>query len=179
MRRSAHISEPAAGPGGPARLLDWLRQVETAVAGGCLVVMTAVVFADVMGREIWNTGIRGAQKLGVYTFVYAGFLGLPLATGAGAHLRPRFADGLARAIPARLMPRLQHGVAALLSLVLAWVALSFALETRALGETSLALPIPIWLVQIVLPYAFFSSGLRHALFALFPALTPDEAGEAF
>lgn len=177
MRRPAHISEPAAGPEIPARLLEWLRLMETAVAGGFLVAMTAVVFADVVGREIWNTGLLGAQKLGVYAFVYAGFLGLPLATGSGAHLRPRFADGLTHAIPGHLMARLQHGVAALLSLALAWVALSFTLETRTLGETSPALPIPVWLVQIVLPYAFFSSGLRHALFVLFPALTPNEAGE--
>jgi len=179
MTRSVRISARAAGPACPVRLLEGLRRVETAVAGGCLALMTAVVFADVMGREIWETGILGAQKLGVYAFVYAGFLGLPLATGPGVHLRPRFADGLARAVPARLMARLQNGVAALLSLALSWVALSFALETRALGETSLALPIPVWLVQIVLPYAFLSSGLRHALFALFPALTPTETGEAF
>ena len=40
------------------------------------------------------------------------------------------------------------------------------------GETAAVLSVPLWPVQIVLPYAFLSSALRHFSFAAFPSLKP-------
>jgi len=77
-----------------ARVMRTATAAETVVAILALVVMTSVEFLDVLGRDLIEQGIAGAQRVGVFAFVLAGFLGLPLATAQGGHLRPKFADGL-------------------------------------------------------------------------------------
>lgn len=158
-----------------ARVMRAVTAGETAVAVLALVVMTSVVFVDVLGRELIGQGIPGAQRIGVYAFVLAGFLGLPLATARGAHLRPKFADSLFPPRARSTVAVIQHALAAILSLGLAWFGLSFARQTLALHEVSPVLEIPIGLVQLVLPYAFLSSGLCHLVFALNPDLAPTDS----
>lgn len=167
-----------AGPTGPARILYALTATETLVAVSALAVMTAIVFFDVLGRELVGQGIAGAQRIGVFAFVLAGFLGLPLATARGGHLRPKFADGLFPLPSRATITVIQHALAAIISLTLAWFGLSFARQTLVLQEVSPVLEIPIGLVQLVLPYAFLSSGLRHAIYAWYPNLAPnDDSGD--
>jgi hypothetical protein len=36
----------------------------------------------------------------------------------------------------------------------------------------MAIPILVWPIQLILPWMFFSSALRHLVFAAFPALKP-------
>lgn len=154
--------------------LAGLYRAELTAAIACLVVMAAVVFADVVGRELANQGLIWAQRVGVYAFIYAGFIGLPLATAAGEHLRPKFADGLMPSVIARHLPRLQHGVAALLTGAFAYYGVRFALQAHALEETSPVLNFPVWAVQIVFAYAFLSCALRHLAYAAFPVAAPSE-----
>jgi hypothetical protein len=49
------------------------------------------------------------------------------------------------------------------------------MQTRGVGEMSVTLGIPIWPIQALMVYAFVSAGLRHILYALLPALRPQEA----
>ena len=51
-------------------------------------------------------------------------------------------------------------------------AVWFVQSTYQLGERALAIPIKIWPIQLVLPWMFFSSALRHLAFAIWPALKP-------
>ena len=44
--------------------------------------------------------------------------------------------------------------------MLAWLAVKFVLETREVGETSLGMGMPLWIVQAVIPLAFLIIGLR-------------------
>ncbi len=148
-------------------------RVEMAVAITCLAIMAIVVFADVAGREIAGRGIEGAQKLAVYAFVLAGFLGLPLTTARGRHLRPRLFDGVTgRILPEAVVARLQHLPAAAISFGMAAAGVSFVIEAIGFDERSPSLDIPVWWVQMVVPWAFASSGLRHLVFALAPGLAP-------
>lgn len=154
-------------------MLAWISRIETVVAVTCLSIMATIVFLDVLGRELLGAGITGAQKIGVFAFVYAGFLGLPLATGAGEHLRPRILDGaLEKLLGPRPLTVLSHAVAAILSFALALAGLIYVRESFMLGERSPAIELPVWIVQLVLPYAFLSSGLRHAAYAIAPELGP-------
>ena len=47
-------------------------------------------------------------------------------------------------------------------------------DSWRLGEVSLELFVPIWPVQVFLPLAFGVAAVRHALFATYPGLRPDE-----
>ena len=164
-------------PSSVTRLLDAVRRVELAVTFAAFVTLAVVIFADVVVREVSGTGITWAREVGVYANVVVTLIGIGLASDAGAHLRPRFAD---RWLPASWEPvlvRLGEALTSAFCLAFAWIALRVVLETRELDERSVVLRAAVWPVQSVLPLAFVLCALRHAAYARWPSLTPTPRGE--
>ena len=50
-------------------------------------------------------------------------------------------------------------------------------RSAQLGERGLAIPILVWPIQIILPWMFFSSAVRHLIFAVWMDLRPEPKGE--
>jgi len=152
--------------------LQILRRIELGVTFTAFAVLAAVIFFDVVLREISGTGLVWAREIGVYANIVVTLVGIGLASDAGAHLRPRFAD---RWLPARwdpLLSRLGEILTAVFCLGFAFIAFEVVLETRNLDERSVVLRAAIWPIQSVLPIAFFLCALRHAAYARWPALAP-------
>lgn len=154
--------------GAAERLLSGMARVEGIVAALSYALVAGLLLADVIAREVLAAPLLGAGQIAVLAAIVAGFLGLSLATAADRHLRT---EALSRLLPARWDPvigRLSDGVSALVYLVLAGFAILFVVRTQAAGDRAAVLLFPLWPVQLVLPYAFLSCGLRHALRALLP-----------
>lgn len=152
-----------------------LAQAERLITFAAFLVLIAVVFVDVLNRELTGSGLHWASQAGVYANVVVVMLGLGVASATGAHLRPRFADGW---LPARLdapMRHLQELLMALFCAVLAVLGADIVLETWRLGEVSPVLGNPVWPVQLIVPLAFGLAALRHGLYALWPSLRPGSA----
>ncbi len=135
-------------------------------------VLIAVVFADVMSREITGTGLHWARQAGVYANIVVVMLGLGVASARGAHLRPRFADPW---LPARWDPaldRIQDGLMALFCLGFAIVAIGVVMQSYELGERSAVLRLVVWPVQAIIPAVFLVAAFRHGAYATFPRLRP-------
>lgn len=142
------------------------------MAVAAFALITAALFADLIGRELFGRGLFTAQRFAVYCMVVAAFLGFSLAIGWNAHLGIDAASRLTPRAWDPMMARLSDGVAAAGCLFLAYwswrfVAGSFADQARGQG-----LEILVWPVQSVLVWAFASGALRHAAYALRPALRP-------
>ena len=155
-------------------LLYWWEAVLAAVA---YVAVAGLLLTDVMSREIIGEPVWGAQKLAVFGAIIAAFLGLCLSTASNSHLRPQFADTW---FPRRWSPgigRTGDAISAALLVTLAFVAVGYVAESIANHERAAVLYLPLWPIQIVLPYAFFSSALRHLAFAAFPDLKPQARAE--
>ena len=86
-------------------ILQALQRIEEAVASFAYITVAALLISDVLGRELFGTSFLGAQKLAIYAAIVASFLGLSLATSAGAHLRPEIFDRLFSARHDRASPR--------------------------------------------------------------------------
>lgn len=156
-------------------ILSALQRIEENVAVLAYVVVAGLLIGDVLGREIFGASILGAQKLAIYAAIVAGFIGLSLATSAGAHLRPEILD---RVVPPRyghLVDRLGDGFAAAFFAVLGVVAVWFVIQSAEYGDKAAIFYFPLWPIQLVMPYAFFSCAYRHFAFALHPELKPHEA----
>lgn len=153
-------------------LLARLARVERGITFAAFLVLIAVVFLDVLSRELTGSGLHWASQAGVYANVIVVMVGLGVASATGAHLRPRFADGW---LPARfngVLERLQELLMALFCAAVAWLGADIVLETWRLGEVSPVLGNPVWPVQLIVPLAFAVAALRHGLYALWPALRP-------
>lgn len=137
--------------------------------------MTAVVFADVISREVTGSGLPWARQVGVWANIVVTMIGLGIASSTGAHLRPRFAD---RWLPASWDPvlvRIQEAIMAAFSLAFAVLIGVVVFDSFVLQERSAILRVVVWPMQLVLVVAFVIAGLRHFGFALYPDLRPDEA----
>ena len=159
------------------KLLKALWTVEATI---CVVAFTATalaLMADVLAREFFGNGIFGAQRFAVWSNAIAGLLGFALVTAERGHLRPQFADAL---VPKSLEPhieRIGELVSALICCVVGWYAVRFVMSSAALGERGMAIPILVWPIQLVLPWMFFSSALRHLAYATWPELRPAPRSE--
>ena len=56
--------------------------------------------------------------------------------------------------------------------VMGYYAVMLVMQSYEYKEKAAVLYWQLWPIQIVIPYAFFSSALRHAAFAVWPALKP-------
>jgi len=157
-------------------LLQVVEHVERALVILAFVLLTAVLFADVLSRELTGAGLYWAPQVGVWSNVVLVMAGFGLAAQGGAHLRPRFADNWLPAAWEPTLAVLQHVVMAFFCAALGSVALNVVLGSWRLGEVSLDLFLPIWPVQAALPIAFFVGAFKHGLYAFCPALRPVERG---
>jgi C4-dicarboxylate transporter, DctQ subunit len=159
------------------KLLKGLWTVEATI---CVLAFTGTalaLMADVLAREVFGNGLFGAQRFAVWSNAIAGLLGFALVTAERGHLRPQFADAL---LPKALEPhveRIGELLSAAICLGMAWYAVVFVLSSARLGERGMAIPILVWPIQLVLPWMFISSALRHIAFAIWPVLRPVPRSE--
>lgn len=153
-----------------AKFIAVLANIEAAIVVAAYTLVAAFLLTDVIGRELFNTSIYGAQKISVQATLVAAFLGLSLATGKSSHLRAESMDML---VPQRWSAgadRIGHVVSFVIFAALAVVSAQFVLETYGFGIRIAVLGWPMWPVQLVLPVAFGSSALKSVAFAVFPGL---------
>lgn len=161
-----------------AQWLERVRAFERSVVFAAFVVMTGVVFADVVARELGGSGLPWARQTGVWANIVVAMFGVGLASGSGSHLRPRFAD---RWLPAAWDPvvdRIGELVTAIFCGAFAALVVALAYESGRFGEQSAILRLPVWPMQLVIAIAFALAGLRHVAYAVWPRLKP-EASSAF
>lgn len=162
----------------------FLRRVlalETVILVASFAVLVAVTFADVLLRRVTGSGLLWSRDLGIYANVWLSMLGIGIASGSGSHLRPRFMDHWIRPGWEPCMQRLQEVLAAVGFAVLCWVASRVVAETRSLGDINTVLRWPVWISQLCMPLSFGLAACKHALFAWYTDLRPqdrDETSEA-
>lgn len=155
-----------------ARFLRGYLFVETFVAGAFYVAAAAILFADVVAREIFSTPIWGGQRIAVLLSNGAALIGIGVATALNRHIRPNILDGI---IPARFEPivvRAGSFFSALIFFGGAWFGMQLMLDNRSMGFTTPPLTLQIWIAQLALPYGLASAGMRALIFAFWPELCP-------
>jgi len=161
-----------------AAFLAALFAAEKWVAIAAFALIAVLLFADVLGRELFGHGLFWAQRASVYAATVAGLLGFSLCVAKGAHLRPSSFDKLAPAGWGPAMNRAADLISAAICLFLAIYGANFVVNSFALGERGQAIDMPLWPVQMILPYCFVSAMLRYLAYAAFPALRPVESEAA-
>ncbi len=153
------------------RLINLLRFVEACIAAVAYAAVAILLMSDVIGREIFGQAFLGTQQLAVYAAILAGFLGLTLATSDNSHLRPEFMDFALRRF-GDVVERIGDVISFVFFLASAYVAWTFVAISMDAGDRAPVLYFVVWPLQLVLPYAFVSAGLKHLAFAFRPDLKP-------
>lgn len=151
----------------------WFR-IEAGVAITCLFSVAGLLFADVLARELFGNGIFAAQKLSVYATAIGGVLGYTLVMHSGGHLRPTALDRLTPASWDAALNRIADLISAAICAFLGVISAQFVQSTYELGEVGMVLLNPLWPIQLIIPYTFFSASLRYLIYAARPDLRPAE-----
>jgi len=155
-----------------AAILKWLLRVESLVAASAYVIVTCLLLGEILARELFSQTIWGSQRMAIFAAIYAGFLGLCLATAANSHLRPQFADNWWPRSWAVKLNRFGDLLSCLLYTGIGIVALEFVYYSYQYGDIASVIRWQLWPIQSIIAYAFFSSAFRHAFFAIRPELKP-------
>lgn len=160
------------------KALTVLFAIEISIVIAAFTLIAGLLLTDILMRQTGSGSLWGAQKISVYLMIIAGFLGLGLAAAKGRHLRPRFLDGV---LPKGLHPAISRIGASLMALTFGCfgiIGLQFVADAFEYQDMARIIDIPMWTLHIIVPYAFFSTAVRYAIFAVYPALQPEEGESA-
>jgi TRAP-type C4-dicarboxylate transport system permease small subunit len=149
-------------------ILDYLTRIERLLAATLVCVLTGLVVTDVISREIWKTGIPWAQKGAVYMMIWAGFLGAVLVTQKVEHLRPEVADKIWKGRARGIYLRVHNLLVLAFTLSMAWYSCLYVLESKEFGDRNVIIDMPMWVLQLIIPYTFISMSVRYLYFVFFP-----------
>ncbi|NDW44185.1 TRAP transporter small permease [Ruegeria sp. PrR005] len=150
-------------------ILKGLTLTESIVATAAYALVAALLMVDVIGREVFSSAVLGLQQIAVYGAIIAGFLGLTLATTDNSHLRPEFLDFLAGR-HGHEVARVGDVLSAVFFFAGSYVAWTFVQTSMDSGDKAPVLYFALWPLQLIIPYAFGSAGVKHLIFAIRPDL---------
>ena len=59
----------------------------------------------------------------------------------------------------------------------AWLGVTFVKSAYQYGDLAQTIKTPLWMIELIVPYAFLSIALRYLFFTIWPALKPSEVDE--
>lgn len=154
--------------------LKGLLTVETLVAGAFYTIAAAILFADVISRELFSQSIWGGQRIAVLLANAAALIGIAVAVALHRHIRPSVLDNV---VPDSMLPlvnRIGNLVSGVVMFCGAYFGALLVLDNKDMGFTTPPLDLEIWIPQMALPYGLASAGVRYFIFALQPDLQPEE-----
>ncbi|MBP6816434.1 MAG: TRAP transporter small permease, partial [Burkholderiaceae bacterium] len=89
---------------------SWFDVALGAAASLLLLVMMLLTFADVLGRYVFNTPLRGAFEITELALLSLIFAGLPLVSRADEHVTMDFIDKILGRSARALLRRFVHGL---------------------------------------------------------------------
>jgi len=137
-------------------------RVETILIVVFLSAMMLLAFLQIFLRNVLMTGFAWGDMLLRNLVLWIGFIGATLATREGKHIN---IDAISRSLPpfARGLGELAiHIFSCFICSVLAFSSFKFVRNEAQMGTPTL-LGIPIWILEVILPFAFALMALRFAL----------------
>lgn len=155
---------------GAPLFLRVLEKVDAWLGAALLVLIPIALIADMVCRWWLSHSFFIVHKLALYGAISVCLLGVGSASSYGKHIRPRLFD---RLIPQSIVPglcRFGDALSALVFLAAGCVASFYVWQNYEAGFFIPVVDWSLWVVQLALPYAFFSTAMRHYAFWRYPAI---------
>lgn len=144
-----------------------------------LLIFTVVIFANVVGRKVFNNSISWAEELSRYLNIMMVFLAISAGIKYDSHIG-------VDAVETLLIPKPFHKYMDILRFLItlgfcvltAWLGCKLALQVSALKQVSPALRIPMWVPYVALPVGLFMAGIRSLIRILQLIIGPDPEASA-
>jgi tripartite ATP-independent transporter DctM subunit len=145
-------------PKNPSKL-NVFHSIENTAVSLALAAMTLLPLAEIVLRKTLSIGISGSTAFVQHFTLIVGMLGGAIAARDGRLLSLSTVETLLRG-PAKSGARISSGAfAVIITLFLCIASIQFVFSEKDAGKI-LAYGIPIWVIQLVLPFGFALIGLR-------------------
>lgn len=152
---------PPPGPPWLQRLRRLTGRIEDGVLILLLAVMIAVAAAQILLRDVWESGLEWGDPLTKALVLWVALLGAMAATRDGSHIT---VDILSRYLPPRAKAAsraLTDLFAAAVCVLLCWNGGRLVLIDRDAGTTAFV-HVPTWVSELIIPIGFGVMALRFA-----------------
>ena len=134
-----------------------------------IILLCTITFAvtQILLRNFLHAGIPWGDSLVRILVLWLGLIGAMIASRNHRHIK---IDILSRHLKPANQTRLRRFTDVITSAVcfiVAWYAFSFVMIEYQDGMTAFE-SVPVWVTQIIIPYAFFTMAVRYLLSALLP-----------
>lgn len=152
---------------------SWFDLALGAAASLLLLAMMLLTFADVVGRYLFNSPLRGAFEITELALLTLIFAGLPLVSRADEHVTMDFIDKLLGPTGRAVLRRLVHGLCGAVILGMAWMVWIKAGKIAAYGDTTDVLKIAVGPFVYFMTLMIGLTGLIHCAKMVGPISVED------
>lgn len=140
-------------------------KVEDAVLVSLLLLMIVLAVAQILMRNLFDSGMPWADVLVRILVLWVGLFGAMVASRKGNHI---FIDVLTRYVPQRgkdILRSIAEIFTSVICFVTAFYSLQFVQMEYEDGATAFA-QVPAWICESVIPFVFFVIGIRYVILSV-------------
>lgn len=143
------------------RVLFFLeRNFERIFITASLIIMSVVLFAQVIMRYFLRSPFVWSEELARYLLVWSAILGVSLAVREGRHISVDFLPVVLGERSNRIFAVLAHLGVLAFSIIMVTASVPLIQRLAMIGQTSPALGIPMWWIYAAVPAGFALATLR-------------------
>lgn len=132
-------------------MLKLISRIEEGFCAGALLLTALVLFANVILRYVFHSGLSWAEELIRYLMIWITFIGGSVCVRRGAHIRMDFLMTMLSPRVAELLTRFVYFLSGAFCLGLLWYSRRLVAFTIRLHQTSPAMGIPMWVPYMAIP----------------------------
>lgn len=141
------------------KILDWIEEIVCIV---CTVVMTALVFGNVLSRYIFHSSMAFSEEITTYLFILLSMMGTAIAAKRRAHLGLSIITDAASPKTRRALNVLGYSIATLFSAALLYYGVLMVFNQYRLGMVTPAMQWPEWIYATFVPFGAVFVTIRFA-----------------
>lgn len=154
-------------PGRVLFRLDWLiGWFENIILSGAILLMAVLNIANVLGDNLLGQGLAFAGEINQALLVIITFVGVAKAARHGRNIRMSAIYDQLRGRWRKAANMLITTGSAAVMFYLAYYAVVYEAQLRAIGQATPSLGIPLWILYLLVPVGLFMAGLQYALTTL-------------
>ena len=154
------------------KVLDWIEEILCVL---CTVVMTILVFANVLSRYLLHYSLSFSDEITTYLFILLSMMGTAIAAKRRAHLGLSIlTDGVSPPVRKGLLV-LGFAIGTLFSAALFYYGIRMVLNQYNLGMETSAMQWPEWIYGTFIPFGAFFITIRFAQAAVQEWNAPSES----
>ena len=134
-----------------------------------IILLCTIIFAvtQILLRNFLHAGIPWGDSLVRILVLWLGLIGAMIASRNHRHIKIDILSRHLNPVNQTRLRRFTDVITSAVCFIVAWYAFSFVMIEYQDGMTAFE-SVPVWVTQIIIPYAFFTMAVRYLLSALLP-----------